>query len=579
MEITLPPALQLFPHKELRAHQTRFLRFVEKNPRVIIHAPVGFGKTIMTLISTLPLVQSENYQLFIFVRTKAQIFHVFLNEILKIANSRQYGYLTVLPLILKSDLCLKKDSISFFHRGVCGHIRCPFLEKARSIPEEDLPSIVEQIPITAHEGDSSTQFFNKVFSDFGCPYYVIKRCIPYANIIVTTHSYIRRKNLQSMFSRILIGGTFKKKICIIDEAHNFSADIEAEISISDLHKARSVIPLKVFDRLQNLIQKYNGRINPPDSISSGPIDAFLDHQSKLSNWEKSNLLTIKEFLTSQGEIWVSEQEKLIQLNPFPEGIFRFINNHFQRTILMSGTFLPLVSYKILYGINNYANLQIPNDFQNCLNGILYHRRFTSRYRERSHHTYKAMARVIERLHYSNPFHTIVFATSHDLKQKILVNTNFPDTYVENPGQQLYFLDELREKKHECVFGVIGGKLSEGIEILHPVTKRSLLTLIIIAGLPFTRPDVTNKLILSLYTKKWGLRLAKHLIQLPVTRGVTQAIGRGIRSESDFAASLILDFRAVHLRSMLPPMRIFRDLQTTYNAYDIFFAKMKKKLTV
>jgi DNA excision repair protein ERCC-2 len=190
-----------------------------------------------------------------------------------------------------------------------------------------------------------------------------------------------------------------------------------------------------------------------------------------------------------------------------------------------------------------------------------------------------MGQVIERLHYSNPFHTIVFATSHDLKQKILLNTHFPDTYVENPGQQLYFLDELREKKHECIFGVLGGKLSEGIELLDPNTKRSLLTLIIIAGLPFTRPDVTNQLILSLYTKKWGLRLAKHMIQLPVTRGVTQAIGRGIRSESDFAASLILDFRAVHLRSMLPPMRIFRDLQTTYNAYDIFFAKMRNRFDI
>ena len=128
---------------------------------------------------------------------------------------------------------------------------------------------------------------------------------------------------------------------------------------------------------------------------------------------------------------------------------------------------------------------------------------------------------------------------------------------------------------ECVFGVLGGKLSEGIEILQPGVKRSLLTLIIIAGLPFARPDMTNQLIMSLYTRKWGLRLAKHINQLPVTRSISQAIGRGIRSETDFAASLILDFRAVHLRPMLPPMRIFRDLQTTYNAYDIFFARMKK----
>ena len=56
IDTNLPPALQLFPHQELRNYQTKFLRFVEKNPKAMIHAPVGFGKTIMTLIHTLPLV-------------------------------------------------------------------------------------------------------------------------------------------------------------------------------------------------------------------------------------------------------------------------------------------------------------------------------------------------------------------------------------------------------------------------------------------------------------------------------------------------------------------------------------------
>lgn len=75
-------------------------------------------------------------------------------------------------------------------------------------------------------------------------------------------------------------------------------------------------------------------------------------------------------------------------------------------------------------------------------------------------------------------------------------------------------------------------------------------------------------------------MAEHLTRLPITRGITQSIGRGIRSaETDFAASLILDFRAVNLRSMLPPVRIFRDIQGMYNAYDIFFSKMKTRFNI
>ncbi len=574
MEINLPPEIELFPHEELRAYQARFLRFVERHPRAIIHAPVGFGKTVMALISTLPLVKTRQYQLYIFVRTKAQIFHVFLNEIRKIANTNRYGYLTALPLILKSDLCIRND-IPFFYQGICGKLRCPHLEKARSIPEEDFPAIVEQVPITTHEGENKIENFKDTLQEFGCPYYIIKRCIPYANIIVTTHTYLRSKNLQSMLSTLLQKSTYPHKICIIDEGHNFSAEIESEISLNDIHKAKNVIPLKVFDNLQELIQNRHGRVDRPQNLTSDAIDAFLDHQTKLSLWEQNNLLTIKDFLNSRGEIWISEPEKLIQLNPFPQTTFKYVDNNFQNILLMSGTFQPVSSYKTLYGLN-FPGLHIPSDFQFSLNGILYHRRFTTKFRERTSQTFQAMATVIQRMHKSNPFHTIVFTPSHELKQQILVHMTIPNVYVEQSGERPIFIDDLHRKTHEVIFGVLGGKLSEGIEILHPQTKRSLLTLIIIAGVPYTRPDATNQLIKYLYARKWGRKMADHLTLLPVTRVITQAIGRGIRSETDFAASLILDYRAATLRTMLPRQNIFRDLNQCYTTYDTFYAKMKRK---
>jgi Rad3-related DNA helicase len=567
----LPPALQLFPHPELRSYQTKFLRFVEKHPKTMIHAPVGFGKTIMALISALPLVR-QNRQLYIFVRTKAQVFRVFLKEIFQIANSRKYGYLTVVPLILKADLCLKMDRIPHFYRGVCGQIRCPFLEQTRSIPEEDFPAIVEQMPITSHNGTIAIENFQDAFKEFGCPYYVIKRCIPFSNIVVTTHTYLRSKNLQEMFSQLLTQSVYPQKIAIIDEGHNFTANIEAELTLNDLTKAHSVIPLKVIDNLQDLIQSHYGRVERSRNLSAAALDAFLDQNYNLSFVEKTHLLKVKDFLSSQGDIWISEEDKLIQLNPFPHHVFNFVNDYFDRVILMSGTLSPLSSYKVLYGLD-YDTLRIPSDFQFSLNGILHNRLFTSKFTERTSKTYELIATVIQRLHESNPFHTIVFATSHEFKQKILAHISFSKVYIENPSISPFFIDELKEKKHECIFGVIGGKLSEGIEILDPKTNRSLLTLIIIAGLPYPRPDATNRLLESFYVQKWGRRMAKHLNRLPVTRGVSQAIGRGIRSESDFAASLILDYRAVNMRTMLPQARVFRDIQTMFNVYDLFYIKM------
>ncbi|MFX1515749.1 MAG: helicase C-terminal domain-containing protein [Promethearchaeota archaeon] len=576
IDTNLPPALQLFPHKELRNYQTKFLRFVEKHPKAMIHAPVGFGKTIMALIHALPLVKAQNYQLFIFVRTKTQVFRVFLEEIFKIANSRKYGYLTVLPLILKADLCIKRDEIPQFYHSICQQIRCPFLEQAKSVPEEDFPAIVEQIPITAHEGSITIETFKEAFREFGCPYHIIRRCIPYSNIVVTTHTYLRSKNLQDMFSQLLSRSSFPNHMAIIDEGHSFSASIEAEITLHELNKAQAIIPLKVIDQLQELIFSRNGRVERPRDLSAGSLDAYLDHEYSLNLYEKTALLKVKDFLASRGDIWVSEnRNKLIQLNPYPHQAFKFLNDYFTRVVLMSGTFTPLSLYRALYNVDAYSTLRIPSDFQFSLNGILYQRNFTSKYTERNAKTYGAMAYVIERLHSSNPFHTIVFATSHEFKQRLLAHISLSNVYIENPGVTPFFLDELKQKNHECIFGVIGGRLSEGIEILDSKTKRSLLSLVIIAGLPFPRPDATNQLLSSLYLKRWGFRMAKLLSMLPVTRGISQAIGRGIRSESDFAASLILDYRAIKMRPMLPPTHVYRNLQTCYNAYDLFFAKMKR----
>ncbi|MFW9780390.1 MAG: helicase C-terminal domain-containing protein [Candidatus Heimdallarchaeota archaeon] len=573
----LSPALQLFPHKELRKYQTQFLRFVERHPRVMIHAPVGFGKTIMALISALPLVRDKNFQLYIFVRTKAQVFDVFLKQIFKIANSRKYGYLTAVPLILKADLCLKRDQIPVFYRGVCGRIRCPLLEQTQSIPAEDFPAIVEQIPITGHTNDTtpiSAETFKEAFREFGCPYYVIQQSIPHANIVVTTHTYLRSKNLQELFAPLLNRGPFTSKIAIIDEAHNFTADVEAELTKYEVEKTKKIISLKTLDTLLSLIEGQRGRIERPRSLNPALLDAYLETERELSLAERLEVLKIQEFLSARGDVWISEEDRLVQLNPFPTHVFRFINQHFQRVILMSGTLTPLAAYQTLYG-TEYPSLSIPSNFQFALNGLLYLKNFTSKFAERGPHTYKAMAQVIERLHEGNPFHTVVFAPSHDFKEKILAQIGVPDVYVETPGSHPYFITELQTKRHALVLGVLGGKLSEGIEVLHPESKRSLLTLICIAGMAFPRPNATTLLLQDLYRKRWGHRVAKHLGLLPVTQGIAQAIGRGIRSESDFAASLILDYRAARYRSLLPSMRVFRDLTSLYAAYDLFFVRMRK----
>ena len=66
----------------------------------------------------------------------------------------------------------------------------------------------------------------------------------------------------------------------------------------------------------------------PSKLTSAGIDAFLDHDTKISVFDKSALYNVKDFLSSQGDIWISEENRLIQLNPFPNHTFKFVDNYF-----------------------------------------------------------------------------------------------------------------------------------------------------------------------------------------------------------------------------------------------------------
>ena len=95
--------------------------------------------------------------------------------------------------------------------------------------------------------------------------------------------------------------------------------------------------------------------------------------------------------------------------------------------------------------------------------------------------------MILKLHQINPGHTLIFNTSKKF-------TNNMYETIDNKKSQYHIkeifkegtssfnqnlLDMLRILDHELILATIGGSFSEGVEIKHPVSGRSRITLIIL----------------------------------------------------------------------------------------------------
>ncbi|MHA2296398.1 MAG: helicase C-terminal domain-containing protein [Candidatus Hodarchaeales archaeon] len=257
-----------------------------------------------------------------------------------------------------------------------------------------------------------------------------------------------------------------------------------------------------------------------------------------------------ELLKPEEIIELEKKRKLSVLQPFPDKIFSSLDG-MKKVILMSGTFKPLDLYTRYYGLdsgkNKYTRWSTVGREGSRFEAVLINKQFSSSFNQRNTQLYQRYASAIKALHAVNPNHTVVFCPSYAFKDGII---QFVGTKYEEKSKYGKFdwLEELPYMNHELVIATSGGKLVEGIEILQGGAGRSLITMVIYAGLPFPPPVYLSREVLTrMYTKKWNKESAKQfLTDLPLLRNIQQGFGRGIRNPDDYSAAIILDWRGQYL---------------------------------
>lgn len=286
------------------------------------------------------------------------------------------------------------------------------------------------------------------------------------------------------------------------------------------------------------------------------LAVFLKSASEVAEGRKSSGL----FAKNGGDGNFALQCVLYDPAEISSGVFSALHS----AVLMSGTLIGKRALIDLLGIEE-ARVLRPEEsayasaFPQSRHPIAICAAASSRFSERGlGGSVGMMARVIaESSRACLPHSVAVFYPSYDYMAMVQKSLDLSEFLHESEtrlstgkaGERKERLERGAEKGAVMFHAVIGGSFSEGVDF-----KGNPFKLIIAAGFPHPKSDGQH----SAYEEYLGLKFkSRHTADLyasiyPAIIRSVQALGRGIRSETDWCYGLLLDDRFEKYASLLPP---------------------------
>ncbi len=604
-----------FSFLEQREYQRNSIEFIlnglRRSGSAIIEAPTGSGKTLMGLISAIR-ARNPGDRILYLTRTNSQQQQV-IRELRLIRKDLK---ISAVPFQGRGNLCLlygevedreeaSSESLSRFcssrkkrvMEGEPGACRF-FTGEVRS--DSTIGYILDDLP-TAEE-----------ILDFGtvnsiCPYEAIKAALPKADVVIAPYA---------QFLNIAIGERFMshwgvsrdRLIIILDEAHNLPDIARSvasfEISTEEINRAEKealefgddelVRRIRVTDYmeiLRNAISSLRrdflhgneeARISFRDFVEyvmlGGRMNSTLFQElntylgvfgDRILNIKEENRKIPRSYvysLANRLNLWEQVEESIylalvsdrhggtieascmdpsLTLAPLKQS----------RTIHLSGTLEPIDAYRSMTGFSEAPFHKVPNVFPPGNRLSIFWDQVTTKYDEFDEEKLEKIVNVISDLVEKTGRKAIVFFPSYQALDRAFGYSYPFDVIRERRGMPQSSLMETVEDfrtGRSVLFAVSGGRISEGLNF--PGRE---LELVIIAGVPYPRPDVRNRALMEYYDRYYG-RGWEYSVTFPALVKMRQEIGRLIRSENDIGASVILDRRASYFMGYMPDLKLSQD---------------------
>jgi len=436
-----------------------------------------------------------------------------------------------------------------------------------------------------------------------CAYEALKRVLSKVQIFLGTYHYtfnpkVRKALLQSW------GVDLSKVYLIVDEAHNipnFARELlsdrmtqnTVESALNETEKFEhknlgevqdylNVMDDDVFRYIQKGLGKSNLKMLDPQDLAD-----------KFREWSGTSSEKAAETLHEYGEHVREKRQELgyDKIFSHTHRVGDFIENFFQRigekyvhliqkdwrdriymevrsldgreitdpvlrqakgSIVMSGFLSPPNVYRdlILHSQEDVHLKEFDSPFPPENRMILAARDVSSRFEKRTDQMLKKWAEYIEAISMANEGNMAVFFTSYNLMNTILSHTDTDRRMIveERKTRRSDMMQKLTKSTSNALFGVMGGKFSEGMDY-----PNNLLTCVVTVGLPYATWSVYQKALISYFDYQFPGNGRAYAYLTPAIFRLVQACGRVHRSAKDKGCIVMLDERVTRsdVRQLLP----------------------------
>jgi len=585
-----------FPHKAFRKGQEEMFNFIKSNLRSgiisFIHAPTGIGKTASALGAALKFAEENNLKVF-FLTNRHEHHRIVFKTVRKI-NEKYNKNFKAINILNKKLLCnqkienvdigdfhdycktLRKDHLCFFYENT---IRNGTLTNQAKISI----SKYKESPITEAEK------IKEHFSEF-CPYEMILELIKESDVIIADYYYLFHPTISNSFLG-KINTKLKDVIVVVDEAHNLPERIRRmnDMKISSYTLKRAIkeskdyypeiaeillnIGINIETYLLNKMKRGDSQtyLTKEDLISI--IEKEISYQSLLDllydiaervyhNNNRSYANSIRKFL----EFWEDERESIVRIGELTrkdnnEKIFWNLRiadvdvsskiydviSQVQGAIFMSATLYPLNMHQDITGLKHISKtleLSSPFPIENHRAYII--RGVTTKYEYRDENTFKLYGEIISIIANNFKNNIIFFFPSYETRDSIIPYASFNReklVLMENKditkSEKDKILETMKEKDNVVLLAISGANFYEGVDF-----KEKMAEVVGIVGIPFEKPDLYTKSIITYYEKKYG-KGKEYGYVIPTLNKVIQSAGRIIRSEKEKGVIFFIDDRYMY----------------------------------
>lgn len=611
------PQLGLFPYDTVRDGQRRFARDVtmaiQGRRHLVANAPTGIGKTAASLAPALQYAL-ENGKTVMFLTSRQSQHHIAV-ETLRQIQAKRGARFTLVDLVSKRDMCLRPEAAEMHaarfpdfcatetRTKSCQYLGTPdraTLDRvARGVLHvEELMQVSKEAGLCPHivamaaakKAQVVIADYNHLFSDIR-EQSLERLGLQLSDLIVIVdeaHNLpdrIRQNHAHRVTDFLLdqVQGearahrhkdiladldALRKALRLLadDAARSGKAEAArfgdgdaqvAPLEIQDLHdaftEARNKGTLGLARTLQDVIEELRPlaakvRKGQDDQVYSEELMEALDDWGRF----RGGGLRFMEWDEAGG---LQLHIRLLDPSVPARQVFDAVHT----AILMSGTLRPPEMARDVLGLDadrttvrSYGSPFPPENRMVCVaQGI------STRYKDRGPELYERLATAVADTCDAAEGNVAVFAPSYQILRDVLAALPQvrKEIIEEEPGmgkrERDQVLDRLRgaHGRHGALLaGVLGGSFSEGVDY-----NDNLLVAIIVVGLPLAPPDLEVKATIAYYQRKYPGRGQAYGYDYPAMNKVLQAMGRGIRSETDRCAVLLLDERYMQpkYRQVLP----------------------------